>query len=241
MALFGLFGKKSEADVLRRHADKVANKRAQAVDRWESIQALARAGTTEAVEGLLPRFTFYVDPSITDQEEKDAAFQGVVDAGQEAVGPVVAFLRRAETIAWPLKMLEHIVDREVVVEKILALLAEMDTEYQRDPQRKIDLLAALEERPDPRTAETVTRFLEDANETVRFQAVGALLAQDDPSGQRDALIACLRAEESVRVRNRIFEGFAARGWAVGGEVEAVRAKLTAAYALDAKGVPVKKS
>ena len=63
------------------------NRRAQAVDRWEAIQALARMQTPEAVEALLPRFTFYVDPSITDQEEKDAAFEGIVATGEAAVAP----------------------------------------------------------------------------------------------------------------------------------------------------------
>lgn len=33
---------------------------------------------------LLKRFTFYIEPSITDQEEKEVAFQGIVGAGGAA-------------------------------------------------------------------------------------------------------------------------------------------------------------
>ena len=98
MALFGLFAKKSDADLLKKHAERATNRRAQAVDRWDGIQALVKIGTPEAVEALLPRFNFYVDPSITDQDEKDSAFEGIVRAGESAIAPIVAFMRRAESM-----------------------------------------------------------------------------------------------------------------------------------------------
>jgi len=53
MALFGLFGSKDESSQLKRHAERVASKRIQAVDRWDSIQALAKLGTADAVAALL--------------------------------------------------------------------------------------------------------------------------------------------------------------------------------------------
>jgi hypothetical protein len=237
MALFGLFGKKSDADIVRKHAERATNRRAQAVDRWEAIQSLLRVGSAEAVEALLPRFGFYVDPSITDQEEKDAVFEGIVQLGAEAIGPVVAFLRKAESASWSIKILDRIAAPEVVVEKLVELLSEMDTEYERDPQRKVQMLAVLEERRDPRIARCVARFLADANETVRFNAVGALLSQPEAAAHRDELLRCLCAEDSVRVRNRILEGFAASEWDVGPNTDAVRAKLAGGYTLDPRGIP----
>ena len=86
MGLFDFFkggaGSKGTASTstLRKHAARVANKRAQAPDRWDSIQALAQMGTPEAIEALLVRFSFQTDPSITDQEEKDAAFEAAIEA-----------------------------------------------------------------------------------------------------------------------------------------------------------------
>jgi len=237
MALFGLFGKKSDASQLKKWAERAQNRRAQAVDRWEAIQGLANMRTAEAVEALLPRFVFYVDPSITDQDEKDLAFEGIIATGEDAVGPLVAFLRKADSISWPLKALDRIISPEAVVEKLLALLADMDTEYERDPQRKIQILATLEERADARIVGVAVRFLEDANETVRFHAAGAVLAQADAEAQRPALLRCFCAEESVRVRNRILDGFAARGWDVGEMATAVQSRLPAGYALDRQGVP----
>jgi hypothetical protein len=204
MAFLGIFGKKSEGGVVRKHAERVANKRAQAYDRWESIQALSQLHTKEAVAALLPRFTFYVEPSITDQEEKDAAFAGIVETGEEAVEPVVAFLKRADSISWPLKMLDKVAQPDVVIGHLLELLQGMDTEYSRDPESKIQILNALAERKDARVADVCARFVADANETARFAAVGTIIGQDAVVAHRLALVNALCVEDSVRVRNRVF-------------------------------------
>ncbi len=240
MAFLGMFGKKSEGGPLRKYADRVANKRAQAYDRWEAIQALIQVGSAEAVEGLLPRFTFYVEPSITDQEEKDLAFNGIVEAGAVALEPVSAFLRKAESISWPIKMLDKLMPQEIVVANLIDLLAGMHTEYERDPARKIQILTALSERKDARIGSGVVRFLEDANETVRFTAVAAVLSQDDAVTHVPQLIECLCVEESVRVRNRILEALASNATTTTPHEERVRPRLTAGYSLDKTGVPRKK-
>ncbi len=67
----------------------------QNYDRQEAIEALAAMGTSDAAEVLLKRFTFHIDPSITDQEEKDSAFRGILRAGDQAVEPVRAFAAKA--------------------------------------------------------------------------------------------------------------------------------------------------
>jgi hypothetical protein len=238
--MFGLFGGKSDGSQLKKLAERVANKRGQLPDRWEAIQALAKMRTAESVTALLPRFTFYVEPSINDQEEKDAAFEGIVATGSAAIEPIVTFLKRAESISWPVKMLERIAGPEVLVERLLELLATMDTEYERDPQRKIQVLVELEDRRDPRIAPAVERFLSDANETVRFHAASTLLGQADAAAHRSALAQRVEQEESVRVRVRILDGFVKAGWAIENASEALRARLPAGFALDAKGLPVRR-
>jgi HEAT repeat protein len=125
---------------------------------------------------------------------------------------------------------------EVVVGHLLGLLARMDTEYERDPARKIQILTTLSERKDPRAAAGAARFTLDANETVRFAAVAAVLAQDDAATFEAALVECLCQEESVRVRNRVLESLAISANSVGARREAVAARLTPAYSLDKSGV-----
>lgn len=234
MGFLDLFGK-SKSSPVQKHAERARNKRAQAPDRWDSIQALASMGTSEAVEALLPRFTFYVDPSITDQEEKEAAFDGVVRAGEAAVEPVTRFLERTGSVRWPLKMLDALVSPEEVITRLLDVLQGMDTEYERDPQRKIQILATLEERRDPRIVEAATRFLDDANETARFHAVGAILAQEEADAAREALLECFEQEESLRVRVRIVDGFVQREWSVGRYSDGLQSRLPKGYSVDKQG------
>jgi hypothetical protein len=234
MAFLGIFGKKSDSG-LGKHAERVANKRAQAYDRWESIQALSKLRTQEAVEALLPRFSFYVEPSITDQEEKDAVFNAVVEAGEVAIGPVCAFLRRADSTSWPIKMLDKLLPSESVTAQLIDVLSAMDTDYERDPERKIQLLTSLSERTEPRIGALAARFLTDANETARFAAVGALLSQNATAEHATALIDCLCSEESVRVRNRILEALSAAAISVTPREDAVKPRLTPAFTLDKSG------
>lgn len=242
MGLFDLFGGGADR-TFKRHAERASDKRAQAVERMASIEYLAEDGSSEAVAALLKRFAFYVEPSITDEEEKDRAMRGIVAAGEEALDPIRRFARVAENLVWPLKMLEEILEEESYVGEMLDILSRFDTEYERDPQRKIDLLSLLEERKDPRIAPAALRFLEDVNETVRFHATGTALHQADESVTREPLLAHLPKEESVRVRNRILEGFAALGWGVQGFRGEVEKLLPKGWVIDRAGtikVPAKK-
>ena len=235
MGLFDFFGSKKSP--VEKHAARVADKRAQAPDRWDAIQSLGAMKTPEAVQALLGRFTMYADPSITDQEEKDEAFRLIVQAGDVAVEPVIANLRRTDSLGWPVKLLDRLLPPERVVTELLAVLETMDTEYSRDPSRKVQLLQALEDRRDPRIAAALEQFLEDVNETARFHVVAALFAQEDPSPARSAAQRALAREDSIRVRGQLLEAFAARGWDVGEGRAAIEKVLPAGWTLDKAGVP----
>jgi len=236
----GLFDVFKGGGGLKKHLDRVSNKRAQKHERWESIQALANDGSDEAIRGLLVRFTIRVDPSITDGEEKNAAFHGVVQHGEAALAPVRDFLVSSDTLAWPLKILREIQSEEEVNTILLELLSTMHTEYERDPQKKIDLIASFEEQKDPRIVEAVTRFLEDMNETVRFHAAGAIFHQDDAERAQEALTKAFLGEESVRVRMRILDGFIDRGWKLAGVKEEATKKMPTGYSVAKKGEVRKK-
>jgi HEAT repeat protein len=196
---------------------------------------------------LLKRFTFHMDPSITDQEEKDAAFRGILKAGRAAVEPVRAFAAKAESLAWPMKIMVELLDEPQYVEELLKWLERWDTEYAKfvDPKVQIltaleehkhpRILTALEEHKHPRIREEVERFLEDVNEPARFHAVATLLAQEDAAAA-PALARLLGDEESLRVRTRIADGLLSRGWTVPEEDrEAARKGLPPGYGIDASG------
>jgi HEAT repeat protein len=217
-----------------RYADAIS-KKAQNYDRQEAIDALAKLGSADAATALLKRFTFFVDPSITDQEERETAFRGIVAAGKDALPGIREFCVRAESLTWPLRMMRELLEEEAYVGEIVTLLSKWDTEYDRNPDPKIQLISALEEVKDARVRGAVERFLEDVHEPTRFHAATTLLAQDDAEAAGPLARALVR-EEAVRTQNRIAEGLAMRSWQV---PEADRAplsnKLPRAYHLDPEG------
>jgi hypothetical protein len=238
MGLFDLFkgGEKKQAksSPAAKWADRI-EKRAQNYDRQEAIQALAEMGTGDAVEALLKRFTFHIDPSITDQEEKESAFRGILRAGKDAIEPVRAFAGKAESLAWPMRIMKELAGDDEYVEELLRWLSRWDTEYAKFIDPKVQILTALEDHRHASIREGVERFLEDVNEPARFHAVAALLAQED-AATAPALAHLLGDEESVRVRNKIADGMASRGWTVPEEErEAVVRSLPPPFALDAAG------
>jgi len=217
-----------------RFSDAIS-KKAQNYDRQEALEGLAKIGSAEAATALLKRYTFVVDPSITDQEEKETAFRGIVSAGKDALPAIREFCVKADSVTWPLRMMRELLSDEDYVGEILAMLEKWDTEYARNADPKIQLISALEEIKDPRTVEGVTRFLEDVNEPTRFHAVTTLLAQDSAVAAAPLARALVR-EEANRTINRIAEGLAMRAWPI---PEADRAgvddKLPRGYRLDDDG------
>lgn len=242
------------------HAKVVADKRAQTYDRIEALQALAEIHTADSAAALLKRFSFSIDPSITDQEEKDLAFEGIVAAGrpgelpkdekerekaiieaQERCDKVVeatrAYCERAEQLTWPIKVLRALLDDDDYRDELIMLLQRYDIEYSRNVEPKIQLLVALEEVPGEDSREAVEAYLEDVNETVRFHAAETTFAHGSEASAA-ALCKMIISEESVRVKNKVAEGFVRRGWSIPADQrEAVAKSLldTEGYRLDKSG------
>jgi hypothetical protein len=194
-----------------------ADKRAQTYDRMEALQQLAEMKTPDAAAALLKRFTFVIDPSITDQEEKDVAFQGILAAGEDCVPAVLEFCVKAEALTWPLKILRELLEDDAFEENLIDLLVRFDTAYARNVEPKIQVIQALEEVVSEDVREAVAPFLEDVNETVRFHAVQTTFAQNNAESV-PALVKLLETEESVRVKNKVAEGLLFRGWVLPAEL-----------------------
>jgi len=247
MGLFNLFKSKSGGDGEKRAntatakwADVAGNKRAQAYDRLEAIAELCKLKTPEAVEGLMRRFSFAIDPSITDQEEKDAVFEGILEAGEEAIEPVRAFAAKAESLAWPMRIMKALLPEDAYIEELVAWLSVWDTEYAKFIDPKLQILAALEEYHHPLIRRAVEPFLEDVNEPTRFHAVSATVAQVDPASI-EPLVHMLINEESVRIRTKVADIFVSFSWKIPADQrDAVREVLPPQFGVDAKGMVVKR-
>ncbi|AKT41645.1 uncharacterized protein CMC5_058510 [Chondromyces crocatus] len=195
------------------YAKVAADKRAQAYDRIEAIQTLASMKSVDAASALLKRFTFTIDPSITDQDEKEVAFQGVADAGKGVIPAIRDFCIKAETLSWPIKILRSLLDDDEYRDELISLLEMFDTEYTRNVEPKQQIITALGGLSGGEIREAVERFLDDVNETVRFHAVQTTFAQGSDESV-PALIKAITTEESVRIKNKVAEGLMGRGWII---------------------------
>jgi HEAT repeat protein len=225
MGFFDLFSKKKDSTPsakpkeVARLERLIANKFSQNYDRQEAIDELSRLGTAESAAALLKRFDWMLDPSITDHEEKETCVKGLVAAGDAALAPIRGYCKKAESLNWPLKALREIAPGERFVEEVLSLLDQFDTEYVRNVEPKLQLLKELADHPSDEVRVAVEPFMGDMSEPVRFEAVTTVFAMNDPESA-PALIEQLAAEESLRVKNRIAQGLAEKGWSVSAEQSA---------------------
>jgi hypothetical protein len=256
-------------------AKKATNKRLQPFDRDEALRAVLAIGTHEAAVSLLKRFSFQIDPSITDQDEKQMVFDGIVaiglgergkrvsDAGKDPkeisskklteeeirelrdaiIDKTREYCKKAENLTWPLKVMRALLNDKAYQRELLQLLADWDTEYTRNVEPKINLLAGLEDVKSEKIRAAVAEYLGDVNETVRFHAVQTTFAQGDPA-TLPALVKMMKSEESMRVKNKVCDGIAAKDWVIPeAERDTFREAMSGVYewAFDAKTGKVKKA
>lgn len=225
MGLFDFFSKAKDQDEKPAKRDKggksdremarferlVSSKMTQNLDRQDAIRELSEMGTARAARVLLKRFNWSMEPSITDQEEKEAAAAGIAAAGAEALEPIREYCQKAESLHWPLSVLKDIVGGDELVDELLGVLDQFDTEYLRNPEPKVQLLERLRDYPTEDVRVAVEPFVGDVNESVRFAAVTTVLAIGNPASV-EALVAALDDEESLRVKNKIAQGLEERAW-----------------------------
>jgi hypothetical protein len=226
MGVFDLFSKDSRAERAReKNASKAINKYAQSDVRMKALQALRDDGSPEALYALMRRFGMMYDKSIEDEQEKDWVFEILVEKGGKVLEPLKKYLQTADSISWPLRLLEKVVatkeEQVVVVEEILA---RHEPGYERDPTKKIQLINHLGGLKHPRGPGLAVPYLADMDEGVRYAVVEALLRLGDEDATRVQLLEHFvsEKEESLRIRIRIADGFAEHEWVLGdrrGEVE----------------------
>lgn len=237
MGLLNIFSKESRTERARRkNLERAVNKFAQSVDRLRALEALRNDGSPEAIHGLLRRFGMRYDKTIEDEQEKEWVFESLAEMGEEILPPLRRYLFEADSISWPLRLLEKVVEKDRLLEVLGEVLARHEPGYERDPSKKIQLLNALGGIKDPRTPAMLIPYLADMDEGVRFVTADALIAQRDEAARVPLLeLFTSDQEESLRLRIRIAEGFADLGWRVEGYRGGVEKKLPEGFQLDRDG------
>lgn len=202
------------------------NPKAAGEDRWAAMLELAKDGSADALAGLLMRYTYSADVGsrsrVTDEQEKTLVYELVTEIGEPALPVVRNFLlselgppgQTKHSISFGLRILDKIApDRDSTWSVLLEVIEQNEPGYERDPNRKLELLTFLGEWDhDDRVAEAILSYLDDADEGVRFQTAEALLRQGSELCKDPLLTVLKEQDESYQMRNRILSGFIANGW-----------------------------
>jgi hypothetical protein len=239
MGLFDIFSKEKREERSRAgNIQRAINKYAQTGDRYKAMEALASEGSDEATYGLLRRFGMMYDKSIEDEQEKEWVFDTLVSKGEVALPAVKRYLATADSVSWPLRVLQKIAPtKDAELDVVAEILARHEPGYERDPTKKVQLIRHLGLMKNKRAAELVVPYLGDMDEGVRLAAVETLIVLKDEELARQKLLDLFvsDSEESLRLRLRIAEGFAELGWLVQGQRSGVQKKLPDGFQLDREG------
>jgi hypothetical protein len=244
MGIFDLFGSAAEREQaqLKKLARKVTEKYGPPENRQGGIAVLAELGTPGALRTLCLRFTLHADPGITDQEEKESVHGHLVDAGRDAIAPLTEFIRGQESgVAWGLRALAAVTTPAEVLDVVVAELTRLSRIYQRDPEKKLTLLAWVSEHHAGAEATglegALRALLEDFSDDVRIGAARSLAGLPLTEPTRTALVELLvRDAGNARVRGEVLAALHRLRADVKGYRPSVEPLLVEPWFLDKDGV-----
>src|SRR5512144_2385895 len=103
--VFGLFSKERS---LQKTIEKATNKLAQQVDRWSALEKLKEDSSEEALFGLCRRWSITSLKGVDDEQEKNWVVDVLVEKGAMSFAPLVRYMKTAEQLSFPLRVLERI-------------------------------------------------------------------------------------------------------------------------------------
>ena len=225
--VFGLFSKEK---ALQKTIERATNKLAQQVDRMGALDKLREDGTEEALFGLCKRFGITSMKGVEDETEKNWVVDVLVDKGGASIAPLVRYMKNAEQLAFPLKVLERIADHGKTLEIVDELFKGEPPGYVRMPERRIDMLRWITEWKDGSDDEVIQRvapYVVDFDENSRFSAIDGLATKDPAKIAAPLLSALLRPEEeSGRIKRTIVEILERKKVPLGDRASQVAAILT---------------
>src|SRR6266850_1998132 len=216
MGLLDTLGMGGPEAKVRRLQKKAMQKFGPAENRQGAIEELGELKTEAAIDALLSRYTFRVDPGITDDDEKARVLALVTQEGLLPEAEVVKFLVEVAT--------------------------KIGGEYSRVPEKKVLLMHALSAHRSPDIAPAVLPFLDDMDDEVQIAAAEVIVKQQHPAGREPLIQHFLKAHEAsnARVREALSGLLADSGWDVKGYTPKVEAALPQGYKLDSRGKVLRK-
>lgn len=203
--------------------------------RIEAAERLSDMDTPEATYALAKRFTMSSKVITQDIEEKRMVVQMLVDKGEDAIDPILRFLKSHHQVEWPMRALTQILPTEQLVPKLVDVLEKVALNPFTSPEHRSSLIKAMQGHVTPEIAATLTKSLEDDDDDVRIAAIEAIAEVGEDV--REALLETfIKSDDRPRIRIAIAELFADREWPVKGYRPSIETSLPAGFQLNAKGL-----
>jgi len=203
--------------------------------RVEAAEKLAEWGTPESLYALLKRFTISSKVMTQDVEEKRYVVRMLVEKGDDAVEPILRWLKKNQQVEWPVQALSQILNRDQLVPKLVEALDHVGEGEFTSPEHRTSLIKAMHGLVTPEIAATIRKFLEDDDDDVRIAAIQALAELGDDV--RELLLeAYIESADRPRIRIAIAETFADREWPVKGFRPKIEEGLPDGFHLTSKGL-----
>ena len=231
--VFGLFSKEKS---LQKTIERATNKLAQQPDRWGALEKLKEDGSEEALLGLCRRFGVTSQKAVEDEQEKHWVVETLVANGGASLAPVTRYVKSAEHLSFPLRVLERIADHDQTLKVADELFASEAPGYVRMPERRIDLIHWFSEWKGATEDEAISRlapYVTDFDENSRFAAIQGMAGRDGAKIAPSLIEALLRPEEeSGRIKRTIVEVLVKAKAPLGDKTKEVTAALAGPLADD---------
>ncbi|MGH9341320.1 MAG: hypothetical protein ACRD1R_17405 [Acidobacteriota bacterium] len=220
---------------IQRARKKVKEPHGDPATRINAARRLLEMGTLESIRALLDRFTISASPSRQDEEEKAEVLSWIIELGDQAVPPLIQFLKRERQVYWPVRALKEILAAEEAAERINEVLQYHWENPPASPDPKAQLIRSSAELPSSELENTISLYLEDPDDDVRLAALDYLFSQAEEETREAILNAYLDSQDRPRIKAHILERLAANGWSVRGFRPGVEKTLPEGYALSREG------
>jgi hypothetical protein len=208
----------------------------EAATRVNAAWKLAKWGSPESVSALLQRFTIQTSSGAVDLEEKQQVRDWLVEVGEVAVKPILAYLETGEEATYPVQTLEKLLPEDQLIERVTELLERLGGVHTRTPKGKIALIEVLAAYDDPRVPTAVTPFLSDPDDDVAFGAIDCLARPVWEEAARESLLELLvSAEGRPRIQSHLLEALVELNWPVKGYRRRLEQMLPDGFVLTGKG------
>jgi len=227
----------SNQRTVERLRKRLMNEHHQTMERKRAIEQLEEIGSPEALYALLGRFSYHTQGSIVDEDEKQMVFDALRRRGADAVPAIEEFIRRENSVYWPVRTLAELAGEERAVQVMFEALDSIQDRWEKSMERMTQLVSCLRDFHLPAVCERLIALAQDESEEIRFLAVDGLTTFDDDPRAVDAILQRLfAADETVRVKTYVTDLLLDRGWNVKKYKKQIMETLPSTYFVDDTGV-----